>query len=231
MKRFYKTANVLAEGGGFTVALDGRPMRTPGKRALTVSRRPLAEAIAEEWNAQGEAIAPAAMRITRLANTALDHVGHHREDVRQAVSRFAATDLVCYRAGEPPDLAARQGEAWQPLLEWANERYGVALAPVSAMMPAPQPAAALQCLDAAVAAYDDVALTALHSAAAACGSLVLGLALAEGRIDAETAWAASLVDETYQIEKWGLDAEAEKRRAALRADIAAAARVLELCRG
>jgi chaperone required for assembly of F1-ATPase len=231
MKRFYKAADVVAEGGGFSVTLDGRPLRTPGKRRLVVSRRALAEAIAAEWGSQTETVAPASMPITRLVNTAIDHVVHCRDDVRRAVARFAETDLLCYRAEEPPELAARQEDAWQPLLNWVNERYGAALTPVDAMLPAPQPAAALERLGAAVAVFDDFGLAALHSAVAACGSLVLGLALAERRIDAEAAWAASVLDETFQIEKWGLDAEAERRRAALRIDIAAAGRVLELCRG
>jgi chaperone required for assembly of F1-ATPase len=231
MKRFYKLATVVADADGFAVALDGRPLRTPGKRKLVVARRGLADAIAEEWNGQGDTVAPAGMRITRLVNTATDHVGAHRDDVRQAVARFAETDLVCYRAEGPADLAARQAGAWQPLLDWLAERYGVALTVVNAMLPATQPQPALTRLAAAVADYDDISLTALHSATAACGSLVLGLALAERRIDAEAAWAASVLDESWQIEQWGVDGEAERRRELLRLDIGAAARVLDLCRG
>lgn len=231
MKRFYKLATVVTEGDGFAVALDGRPLRTPGKRKLAVARRGLADAIAGEWNGQGDTVSPAGMRITRLVNTATDHVGAHRLEVRQAVARFAETDLVCYRAEGPAELAARQAEVWQPLLDWLAERYGVALTVVSAMLPVTQPQATLDRLAAAIADYDDIALTALHSATAACGSLVLGLALAEARIGAEAAWAASVLDESWQIEKWGTDAEAERRRELLLLDIGAAARVLDLCRG
>jgi chaperone required for assembly of F1-ATPase len=229
MKRFYKTATVLAEGDGFVVALDGRSVRTPGKRKLVLPSRALAEAIADEWNAQGDTVLPTGLRMTRLVNTATDHVAARRSEVHEAAVRFAETDLVCYRADEA-ELAARQAEAWQPLLDWLAERHRVALTVVSVVLPVTQPREALDRLRAVLAAYDDVALTALHSATAACGSLVLGLALAERRIDAETAWAASVLDETYQIEKWGADDEAERRRAEVRADIAAAARVLELCR-
>lgn len=231
MKRFFKAAGVLAEAEGFTVTLDGRPVRTPGKRRLTVAKRALAEAIAAEWDVQGESIAPAQMRLTRLANSAIDHVALHREDVRAAVARFADTDHLCYRAVDPADLAARQAEEWQPLLDWLAGRYGASLAVVDAVLPIAQPAEALARLAAVVAEFDDHSLTALHSVAAACGSLVLALALAAGRLDADTAWVASQLDETYQIEKWGEDSEATARRSALQADIAAAARVLELCRG
>jgi chaperone required for assembly of F1-ATPase len=231
MKRFYTAAGVAEDAEGFTVVLDGRPVRTPGKRRLTVARRALAEAIAAEWAAQGERIAPAEMRLTRLANSAIDHVALHREEVRAAVARFAATDLVCYRAADPADLAARQAERWQPLLDWLAARYGVSLAVADAVLPVAQPREALARLAAVVAEFDDAGLTALHSLAAACGSLVLAIAVAAGRLDAQQAWAASQLDETYQIEKWGEDVEAAARRAALRADIAAAARVLELCRG
>lgn len=231
MKRFYMAASVLAEAEGFTVTLDGRPVRTPGKRRLTVAKRALAGAIAAEWAAQGESLAPSQMRLTRLANSAIDHVALHREDVCAAVARFADTDLLCYRAVDPADLAARQAEEWQPLLDWLAGRYGVALVVVDAVLPIVQPAETLAGLAAVVAEFDDASLTALHSVAAACGSLVLALALAGGRLDADRAWAASQLDETYQIEKWGEDSEATARRAALQADIAAAARVLELCRG
>jgi chaperone required for assembly of F1-ATPase len=230
MKRFYKAAGVLPDGEGFTVTLDGKPVRTPGKRRLTVANRGFAEAIAAEWEAQGESLAPSDMRLTRLANSAIDFVALHREGVRAAVARFADTDLLCYRAVEPDDLAARQAEEWQPLLDWLAGRYGVWLAVADAMLPVSQPAEALARLADVVSGFDDLRLTALHSAAAACGSLVIALALAAGRLDAEGAWRASQLDETYQIERWGEDREAAMRRATLKADIAAAARMLELCR-
>jgi chaperone required for assembly of F1-ATPase len=230
VKRFYRAATVAAEEGAFHLALDGRPARTPAKRVLAVPARAAAEALAAEWAAQPEEFEPAALRLTRLANTAIDRVAVARAETIAEVARYAATDLVCYRAAEPAELALRQAEAWQPLVDWAQERFGAALAVTAGVVPMPQPEAALAALARAVAAYDDFALTALHAATAAAGSLVIGLALAEGRIDAEEAFADCCLDELYQAEQWGRDFEAEERRDALRADIAAASRFMALLR-
>jgi chaperone required for assembly of F1-ATPase len=230
VKRFYRAAGVEEEDGRYRIVLDGRPARTPAKRPLALPARAAAEAIAAEWQAQGEEFEPAALRLTRLANTAIDRVAVNRPAVVGEVARFAATDLVCYRAGEPRELVRRQAEAWQPLVEWAGERHGAHLCITEGVIPAAQSNAALAALTRAVESYDDFALTALHAATAAAGSLVIGLALGEGRIDAETAFAAACLDETFQAEQWGVDAEAEERRAALKAAIESAARFLALLR-
>lgn len=230
MKRFYREASVAPDVGGFRVTLDGRPARTPAKRPLVLPARAAAEAVAAEWAAQPESFEPAGMRLTRLANTAIDRVAPNRDAVLAEVARFAATDLVCYRADAPAELASRQHEEWQDLVEWAEERYGAKLAVTAGVLPADQPAAALEALRRAIGAYDDFALTALHAATAAAGSLVIGLALGEGRIDAERAFAASCLDELFQAERWGEDAEAAARRVALRDDIAAASRFFALLR-
>ena len=150
--------------------------------------------------------------------------------VRQ-VADYAGTDLVCYRAAHPPALAARQQAVWQPLLDWAAERYAAPLTVTSGVIPSSQPAASLAALTAAVAAYEDFALTALHAATAACGSLVIALALLEGRLDPAEAFAASQLDESFQIEAWGEDKEQAERRAALAAEIAAEAQFMALLRG
>ena len=230
MKRFYREAAVEAGNGLYRIVLDGRPARTPAKRPLALPARAAAEAVAAEWQAQGEEFEPAALRLTRLANTAIDRVAGNRPAVVGEVTRFAATDLVCYRAGEPNELVRRQAEAWQPLVEWAAARHGAHLCVTEGVIPRAQNEEALAALTRAVEAYDDFALTALHAATAAAGSLVIGLALGEGRIDAATAFAAACLDETFQAEQWGVDAEAEERRAALKADIEAAARFLALLR-
>ena len=230
MKRLYRAASVAPENGAFQVTLDGRAARTPAKRALALPHRAAAEAVAAEWSAQQDEFDPRELRLTRLANTAIDRVAGNRERVIEEISRFAATDLVCYRADDLADLVRRQAEAWQPLLDWAAERYGAKLTVTSGVVPARQPKEALDALIHAVAACDDFTLTALHAATAASGSLVIGLALAEGRIDAAEAFAAAVLDEHFQAEKWGVDTEAEKRRDALRSDIEAASRFLALMR-
>lgn len=231
MKRFYREVDVACgDGGGFVVALDGRPIRTPAKAPLQVRSRALADAVAEEWACQGETVDIHAMRLTRLANSALDRVAPARDAVAATTAAFAEADLLCYRASEPDELVVRQATAWQPLLDWAAERYAARLTVVCGLMPVAQPPTACAALADAVGAHDDFRLTGLAEATAVTGSLVLGLALAEGRIDAEAAWSLSLFDELYQKERWGAEAEAERRREALRADLAAAGRFLDLVR-
>lgn len=228
MRRVYKKVAVTRTEGGFGIALDGRAMRTPGKNPLIVPSAALAEAIAGEWDAQQDEIRPHAMPLMRLGATALDRTAPLREQVIAEIANYAGTDLVCYRADQPPALASRQQAVWQPLVDWATARYDAALAVTSGILPAAQSATTLKAFAAAVAAQDDFRLTALHALTTACGSLVIALALLEGRIDAGEAFAASQLDETFQIEAWGEDAEATAKREALAADIAAAARFLEL---
>jgi len=230
MRRVYKAVEVRSVNGGWGVALDGRPLRTPAKRELTVPSERLAAAIAAEWDAQDPDIRPETMPLTRLAATALDRTAAERDKVAADVANYAGTDLVCYRAEQPPALVARQHEAWQPLIDWAAGRYDAGLAVTAGVLPAVQPPASLTTFAAVVGALDDFRLTALQAATAACGSLVIALALFEGRLDADSAFAVSQVDETFQLEAWGDDAEAAARRRALAADIAAAAQFLELLR-
>lgn len=230
MKRFYRAAAVAEDDAGYALTLDGKPARTPARNLLAVPTRPLATAICAEWQAQGDVIDVASLKLTRIANTAIDRVRTRHAEVVEEVARYAATDLVCYRAAEPAELAARQRASWQPLLDWLARRHGAALTVTDTVTPAAQPADALNRLHAAVARFDAFRLTALHAATAAAGSLVIALALAENEIAADRAFELSQLDETFQIEKWGEDAEAALRRAALRADLVTAARFLELCR-
>ena len=231
MKRFYRAAEIEVRDGLYQVTLDGKPARTPARRALALPRRDAAAAIAAEWATQPDEFEPADLRLTRLANTAIDRVAGNRARVIEEIARFATTDLICYRATEPPELVRRQHESWQPLVDWAAARYGARLAVTAGVVPAAQTPETLAALACAIEGYDDFALTALHAATAAAGSLMIGLALAEGRIDAEQGYAASCLDEHFQAETWGLDREAEQRRAALKADIEAAARFFVLLRG
>lgn len=228
MERFYKSAGVTETADGFGVALDGKPLRTPAKRPLTVPTQALAEAIAEEMLAQGETVDPKRLPLTRLASIALDLVAPRREAVVAEVAKYAGTDLVCYRAEQSPELAERQHAAWQPLIDWATLRFDAPLTVTASILPVAQPAESLKALEAAVSAYETHRLAALHLATAACGSLVVALALIEGRIDAEAAFASAELDESYQIERWGTDAEQAKRRAGLKEDIALAARFVSL---
>jgi chaperone required for assembly of F1-ATPase len=229
MKRFYKSAAVVEAAGGYTIVLDGKPIRTPVKAPLVVRSCPLADAIASEWQAQGTDIMPAALPLTRIAGIAIDLVAQRRVQIVDDIVKYAGTDLVCYRAAEPTELAVRQHRTWQKHLDWASERYAP-LAVTTGVTPVTQTPEALAAYRRAVTAYDDMMLTALHLATAALGSLVLALALIEARIDAEEAFAAAELDQTFQIERWGEDADAMARRAAVRGDVALAARFAALHR-
>jgi chaperone required for assembly of F1-ATPase len=231
VRRFYRKAEPVQRAGGHGITVDGKPIKTPGKRDLVVPNEALAAGIAEEWNAQEGEVRAVTMPLTRLATTTVDRVATQRDVIVRQTANYAATDLVCYRAAHPPALAARQQAVWQPLIDWAVLRYDAPLSVTTGVIPTKQSAASLRAFAAAVAEQHDFALTALHVATAACGSLVIGLALIEGRLDAEGAFAASQLDESFQIEAWGEDAEQAERRRALAADIEAATRFISLLRG
>ncbi len=205
-------------------------MRTPAKNELIVPSPALAEAIAQEWQGQGDTVSPLTLPLTRLVSTAIDRVTPRRDAVVAEIAKYASTDLLCYRAPEPPELAQRQHEAWQKLLDWAHERFDAQLVVTEGITPIAQAPAALAALERAVAAHDALMLVALHLATSACGSLVLALALMEGRVSPQEAFAAAELDESFQIERWGEDPEQTKRRAGLQEDIALAARFAALLR-
>jgi len=228
VKRFWREAQVVEQEDGFEIALDDRSVRTPGKRTLVVPSRALADALADEWNAQGDTVKPDEMPLTRYANSAADGVILRRAEVIEEVVRYGASDLVCYRATEPPELVERQSVGWQPLVDWIASDFRIRLQIVSGVLPVAQSQATIDAFHVAVSAFDNFPLTGLHAAAAACGSLVIALALARGRLDAKAAWSLSQLDETYQIERWGEDDEAADRRARLMADIDAASRFMAL---
>jgi len=230
MKRFYKEAKVTAAGDEFGVQLDGKPLLTPGKRALRVPSRALAEAIAAEWQGQGVTVKPLELPLTRLVSTALDRVEPRSADVIGEVAKYATTDLLCYRADEPRELIERQAQIWQPLLDWTEARFAAPLTVTQGVFPVAQDLATLAAIERAIAAHDSLQLVALHLATTACGSVVLGLALLAERLSPEEAFAAAALDESFQIERWGEDVEQTQRRAALKEDIALAARFAALLR-
>jgi len=229
MKRFYTQAGVEDRDGLSRVVLDGRSVRTPAKRPLALPSRPLAVAIAAEWQAQGQTVEPATMPLNHLAATVID--GGDRARVIEAALAFGRTDLVCYRVDEPAELAARQAASWQPLVDWAGEAVGAPLTVTTGLGHVTQPVAAERAFAARVGALDDFTLGALHLATAAAGSLVIGLALIEDRIGPEEAFAAGVLEESYQIERWGEDEEAALRRRAIARDLVNAATFARLARG
>jgi len=230
MKRFYEDVAVVAEAGGLGLRLDGKPLRTPAKAPLLLPSRALAEAIAAEWRGQGVTVKLTELPLTRLASTGLDLVAARRGEIAAEVARYAGTDLVCYRVEHPPELARRQHATWQPLIDWATLRYDAPLEVTVGILPITQSPATLRAFALAVESYGHLELAALHLATSAAGSLVVALALIEGRLDVESAFAAAQLDESFEIEQWGEDAEQAERRAALKDDMALAHRFISLLR-
>jgi chaperone required for assembly of F1-ATPase len=228
MKRFYTAVDTAPEAAGHVVRLDARPVLTPARNALALPTPALAAAVAGEWREQGEEIAPAAMPLTRLATTVHDLMPTRRADAVDEAAGYAATDLLCYRVGGPETLARRQREAWQPWLDWAERQYDARLAATVTVDPLPQPEAALRALRRAVEGLDDWRLVGLHAAATLTGSLVLALALERRSIDAARAFEAALLDELFEIERWGEEVTQLQRHASLRRDLEAADRHLRL---
>lgn len=226
--RFYTEVSVVEDAGGYAVALDGKPIRTPARRPLILPTRALAEAIAEEWRAQGERIDAKTLRLTKLANTAIDRILPEPATAVGQIAGYGGTDLLCYRAAGPCELVRRQDAAWRPLLDWASERFGARLSTTEGINPVAQDADALAALRRAVEAYDPLVLVALAEATGILGSVVLGLALADGRLAGEDAFALSQLDEGFQMEQWGEDWEAAQRRNRMREDLLVAEKFLRL---
>jgi chaperone required for assembly of F1-ATPase len=211
-KRFYTVVATEQRADGIAVLLDGRPLRTPGRRPLTVAIPALAEAIAAEWRAQGETIDPAAMPVTRIVNTALDGVADRADAVRADIARFAETDLICYRAGDPEGLVELQRRHWDPLCAWARDELGLGFVLAEGVMHVAQPPASLARAADLLLAFDPLGLAALHVLTTLTGSLVIALAVTRGRLTPDQGWTAAHVDEDWQISHWGEDAEARRRR-------------------
>ncbi|QIE46662.1 ATPase [Pseudohalocynthiibacter aestuariivivens] len=212
-KRFWKKAQVTDEVGGYGVALDARPVNTPGKLRLIVPTRAMAEAIAAEWDAQEEHINPNTMPVTRSANSALEKVGVQHGAVADMIADYGDSDLLCYRATSPQELVARQAAGWDPLLAWADSELDVRLAVHPGVMHQSQNPEMLQKLRTEVHAQDNFALTALHDLVSLSGSLIIGLAAQRESQPIETLWKLSRIDEDWQTELWGEDDDANAQTA------------------
>ena len=228
-KRFWKTATAEATEGGFTVALDGRAVRTPAKAPLVVPTHAMAAALAAEWDAQDGKVDPGTMPVTRMANSAIDKVAVQKPAVVAMLAEYGGSDLLCYRATHPAGLIEKQAESWDPWLAWAANALDAPLVTVSGVMPVAQPAASLSRLHDRLAAFDPFALAAVHDFVAITGSLVLGLAMADGKLSATAAFPLSRIDEDWQIAAWGEDEEAAELAARKRADLIAAETFFRLC--
>ncbi len=225
IKRFFAKASVgETEGGGFGLLLDGRRARTPAKKPLILPTRALAELVAAEWAGQGETIDPAAMPLTRLANSALDGVAAALGATRTEISGYARADLLCYRAEAPEALVAAEAEAFDPVLEWAGQALGAKFLVARGVVHVRQPESALHAVRAALEAVESpFALAALHIMTSLTGSVLLSLAVARQRFGAAEAWRIAHVGEDFQIAQWGEDDDAKARRAARWRDFEAAA--------
>ncbi len=227
-RRFWKSARVTETDEGYSVELDGRPVRTPAKAPLVLPSRAMAEAVAAEWDAQEGEIRPMTMPVTRAANAAIDKVVPQRAEVAEMIAAYGDSDLVCYRAEAPQELTERQAAAWDPLLDWADATFGARLLPVAGVMHSPQHAQALRRLAEPVKAMDPFHLTAFHDLVGLSGSLVIGLAAIHEAEEIGTLWRLSRVDETWQEEHWGIDEEARAQAAAKESEFRAAKRFHDL---
>jgi chaperone required for assembly of F1-ATPase len=218
-KRFYSEVGIVPQDGGFGIALDGKPVRTPARAPLVVPTRALAALLAEEWRRQGAEINPGDMPITRMVNTAIDGVSREKAATKTEIAKFAGSDLICYRAAEPEALVAAQDAVWSPLLDHFRDRHRARFLCAEGVIFVEQPDESLAAIEALVAregARPDGALrlTALHALTTLTGSVLIALALAEGALGFDAAWAAAHVDEDHEWRLWGEDEEASARRAA-----------------
>jgi len=233
-KRFYKQVGLVEEDEGFSIQLDGRTVRSPAGTAMRLPVRALADAVAAEWDAQAEKIDPASMPLFSLAVTVIDRVTPQRAAICSELTAYGGNDCICYQdAGnaEEADLAVRQAQGWGPWLDWARAALGADLVVATGIMPVTQPQDSLTALRRAVESHDDWELGMLYRATTLGGSLVLGLAMIRGEMNADAMFEAAFLDELWQTEKWGSDWEAEDRRNNIRAELAQAEIFLTLLRG
>jgi chaperone required for assembly of F1-ATPase len=229
MKRFYKHAEAGTAPGGYVIRLDGKPVKTVLQHSLILSSQPLAEAIAAEWQAQGETVKPAEMPLMQLATTMADKVkGPERAAMNVEILKYCASDLICYFAPNPPELVRRQEQQWLPLLAWLEKEHGVKLERVVGIQYHNQPADSLERLNRLLSGLGPAEFTVVQAATAAAGSAVIALALQAGYLDADGAFQAAAADELFQLETWGEDALARKRLDGIRTDLAAIMRFRDL---
>ncbi|MFG6561730.1 ATP12 family chaperone protein [Sulfitobacter sp. 1A15299] len=229
-KRFWKDAAVVAVEDGFTVELDGRRVKTPAKRPLTLPTRTMAEAVAAEWQAQEKQIDPRTMPVTKTANAAIDKVAVQKAEVVGMLAAYGDSDLLCYRADSPEGLVARQAAEWDPMLDWAAQILGARLETREGIMHEPQAPEALAELHRRTATLDAFELAAFHDLVSLTGSLILGFAVLEQAFDPEEIWALSRLDETWQAEQWGRDDLAEQEAEIKRQAFLHACAIIVLCK-
>lgn len=227
-KKFYKHAGLAKSDDGFSIELDGRPVKTPGKQVLSLPNEAAAQLVADEWNDAVEVINPLKMPTTRLANTAIDGVVNEMQAVMEDITRYASSDLLCYRASNPAGLVAKQQEHWDPILDWAQQEFGANFETGEGIAFVTQPREAIALFGARLKKHaDPFKLASLHTFTSISGSALIALALADEHIDAQAAWAAAHVDEDWNISQWGEDFEAQERRAQKWLDFLAADTLLK----
>ena len=227
-KKFYEEASIKEMEDGFSIELDGRPVKTPGRQVLTLPGKASAQILADEWNAAEEVINPLKMPATRLANTAIDGVVNEMQAVMEDITRYSASDLVCYRAANPQGLVEKQREHWNPVLDWAMSELGASFETGEGIAFITQPKEAIALFGARLKNYaDPFKLASIHTFTSISGSALIALALAEEHIDAETAWTKAHVDEDWNISQWGEDFEAQERRAQKWIDFSTADKLLK----
>ncbi|MEW9835005.1 ATP12 family chaperone protein [Mesorhizobium marinum] len=230
-KRFYKEAAVAERDGGFTIELDGKPVKTPGKSLLVLPTARAAQLVADEFSAQEERLDLATMPVYRLVNTAIDGVAADPQAVIEDILRFSSSDLLCYRAAGPDTLVRRQDEAWDPVIDWARTALGARLNLAEGVIHVEQPKDAIAALGVHLGQRaEPVRLAALHVMTTLTGSALLALSVDFGELDIEAAWRAANIDEDFQAEQWGHDAEAVARNVARKRDMTAAASLIEAMR-
>jgi chaperone required for assembly of F1-ATPase len=228
VKRFWREAAAVAAAGGFEIALDGRPVKTPKGQKLVLPTSGLAAAVSEEWNAVEGELKPAAMPMTGLANAAIDIVAPDRAGFAASLARYAESDLTCYRADGPQPLVARQVAAWEPVLKAVEARHGLLFRRTAGVMHVAQPEATAAAVATLLAARAPFELAPMQTLVTLSGSVVLALAVLDGALAADAAFEASVVDERWQAEQWGEDDEAAAALARRQAEFAAAGRFLLL---
>ena len=230
-KRFWTSVEVVAEGDGFAVTLDGRKVKTPAKVDLVLPNRALAETVAEEWRAVEAEIDPSVMHFTRLCNAAIDKVGIQHIEIVEMLAAYGETDLLCHRADSPDALADRQAAAWDPVLQWARDVHGLKFEVVAGVLPGTQPAESITGLADWLSGKCRFSLMAIHDLTTISGSVLLAWAVDARQISARDAWVASRIDEVWQEEQWGIDSAASKVSATKQAEFLRAARLLEMVSG
>ncbi|WP_323037921.1 ATP12 family chaperone protein [Pararhodobacter sp.] len=228
-KRFWNTVDIADAEGGFAVQLDGREVKTPARTPLRVPTRAIADLIAQEWAAQGDKVDPDTMPATRAANAALDKVQAQFHEVAALLTAYGETDLLCYRAEAPSELVARQAAAWDPLLDWSSQQFGVKWAVTAGVMPTPQPPETTAKLGQVVTGLSPFQLTAFHDLVSMSGSLVIALAVTHKIAPPDALWEISRIDELWQIEQWGEDDEAQALADRRRLSFMNAVRFFDAC--